>query len=124
MKKILVVDDQFAAARLLVALLKLDGYEARHVMDWQNLVAEVEVHRPDLVLLDVHLPDVDGFELLKQIREYADPEVSTVPVLFISALDYGHRLETSGADGFLLKPFQHRDLLDAIEAVKEARGLA
>ena len=65
MNKVLIVDDQISAARLLVALLQLEGYEARQAADWCNLVAEVQAYQPDLIILDVHLPDVDGFELLK-----------------------------------------------------------
>jgi DNA-binding response OmpR family regulator len=117
-KKVLIVDDQFAAARLLVALLKLDGYDAQHVTDWRNLVHEIEAHQPGLVILDVHLPDVDGFELLEQVRNYPNSGVSSVPVLLISALDYGYRTERSGASGFLLKPFNHQSLLDAMHKIE------
>jgi DNA-binding response OmpR family regulator len=118
-KKILIVDDQYAAARLLVALLKLDGYEAQHVTNWRNLVSEIEVNRPDLVILDVHLPDIDGFELLEQVRNHPNSGVSSVPVLLISALDYGYKTARSGASGFLLKPFNHRDLVEAIHRIEE-----
>ncbi len=119
MKKVLIVDDQHAAARLLVALLKLDGYAAQHVADWRDLVHEIREYQPELVILDVHLPDVDGFELLAQVRSSPDARVASVPVLLISALDYGYRTEMSGANGFLLKPFNHQHLLDAIHKIEE-----
>ena len=119
MKTVLIVDDQFAAARLLAALLKLDGYDSRQVMDWRNLVQEIEGSRPDLVILDVHLPDTDGFELLESVRAHPDNRVSTVPVLLISALDYGHKTTMSGASGFLLKPFTHESLMRAIQEIEE-----
>lgn len=117
MKKILIVDDQYAAARLLVALLKLDGYEAQHVTDWVNLTDEIKVNQPDLIIMDVHLPDIDGFELLQRVRSHPDSSIAAVPVLLISALDYGHRTEKSGASGFLLKPFNHQELLAAIQKI-------
>jgi DNA-binding response OmpR family regulator len=117
--KILIVDDQYAAARLLVALLKLDGYDAEHVTDWKNTVNEIELKQPDLVILDVHLPDIDGFELLQNIRAHPDTTVSSVSVLLISALDYGYKTEQSGASGFLLKPFNHQHLLEAIQRIDQ-----
>jgi DNA-binding response OmpR family regulator len=118
-KKVLIVDDQFAAARLLAALLKLDGYDTQQVTDWKNLVHEVEAAQPGLVILDVHLPDIDGFQLLQKIRTHPDDSVSGVPVLLISALDYGHKTFLSGASGFLLKPFTHQSLLEAIRKIEE-----
>jgi DNA-binding response OmpR family regulator len=118
-KKVLIVDDQFAAARLLAALLKLDGYDPHQVTDWRNLVHEIEAFRPDLVILDVHLPDVDGFELLENVRTHPDAGVSRVPVLLISALDYGHKTFRSGASGFLLKPFTHQSLIEAIRKIDD-----
>jgi DNA-binding response OmpR family regulator len=121
-KKVLIVEDQFAAARLLAALLKLDGYDPYQVTDWQNLMHEMEETEPDLIILDVHLPDIDGFELLENIRAHPDERVSAVPVLLISALDYGYRTVKSGASGFLLKPFTHQSLIEAIEKVEEGRA--
>jgi CheY-like chemotaxis protein len=121
--KILIVDDQYTAARLLVSLLELDGYRAQPVTDWQNLVNEIEEHAPDLVILDVHLPEADGFELLGQVRAHPDSAVADVPVLIISALDYGHRCGTANANGFLLKPFTRKELLEAVRKV-EHRGMA
>ena len=118
MKRVLIVDDQFDAARLLAALLKLDGYDSRQVADWRNLVGDIEEAQPDLVILDVHLPDTDGFELLRNIRRHPDRQVSEVPVLLISALDYGYKTIESGASGFLLKPFTHQSLIDAIRQIE------
>jgi DNA-binding response OmpR family regulator len=124
MKKVLIVDDQISAARLLVTLLQIDGYEARYAADWCHLVDEVQAYRPDLVILDVHLPDIDGFELLRQVRAHPEAQIAQVPVLIISALDYGHRLETSGADGFLLKPFKFDSMVEAINKIKDSRAAA
>jgi DNA-binding response OmpR family regulator len=118
-KKVLIVDDQFDAARLLAALLKLDGYDSQQVTDWRNIVQEIEVKQPDLVILDVHLSDIDGFELLHNVRSHPDEQVSNVPVLLISALDYGHKTTRSGASGFLLKPFTHQSLIEAIQKIEE-----
>ena len=123
MKKVLIVDDQIAAARLLVTLLQIDGYEARPAFDWGNLIGEVQAYQPDLVILDVHLPDADGFELLHQVRTHPDAQIATVPVLVVSALDYGYRLEASGADGFLLKPFKYENMVEAIKKIEKSRAV-
>jgi DNA-binding response OmpR family regulator len=122
-KRLLIVDDQFEAARLLVALLKLDGYDAHQVTDWRDLAREIEETPPDLVILDVHLPDVDGFELLDRMRKHPNADVANVPVLLISALDYRHRIRTAGATGFLLKPFNRQSLLDAIHSIEQGQAL-
>jgi DNA-binding response OmpR family regulator len=116
-KRLLIVDDQDASARLLATLLKLDGYDAQQVANWQDLAREIEGRQPDLVILDVHLPEVDGFELLDRVRNHPNGKVANVPVLMVSALDYAHRTKTSGANGFLLKPFNRQELLDAIQKI-------
>jgi DNA-binding response OmpR family regulator len=118
-RKVLIVDDQVAAARLLAALLRLEGYDSQQVTDWRNLVREIEMAQPDLIILDVHLSDIDGFDLLQNIRAHPDGRVSAVPVLLVSALDYGHKTTRSGASGFLLKPFTHESLMQAIHKIEE-----
>lgn len=120
MKKILIVDDQTAAAQLLVKLLALNGYEARHTTDWGNLAAGIQTYQPELIILDVHLSsaDLDGLRLLDQIRAHPDPQVSGVRVLVVSAFDYSHRMAASGADGFVLKPFKFDSLMEAIQEIE------
>jgi len=124
MSKILIVDDQADAARLLVALLELDGFAAECLEgDWSKLVDEVEQRRPDLVILDVRLPEVDGLELLRQLRGHPDSEVASVPVLLTSALDHRYDGDKAGANGFLPKPFTRQALLEAIKQIGTARAL-
>ena len=124
MSKILIVDDQADAARLLVALLELDGFAAERLKgNWSRLVEEVEQRRPDLVILDVRLPEVDGLELLRQLRAHPDSEVARVPVLLTSALDHRYDGGKAGANGFLPKPFTRQALLDAITQIGMAETL-
>jgi two-component system alkaline phosphatase synthesis response regulator PhoP len=117
--KVLVVDDQEDAARLLVTLLELDGFEAERLEgNWQRFVREVGERRPDLVILDVRLPGADGLELLRELRAHPEPETSKVPVLLVSALDHRYEGKKAGTDGFLLKPYTRKNLLEAIEEIK------
>jgi DNA-binding response OmpR family regulator len=121
--KILIVDDQLDAARLLIALLRLDGFEAERLdRDWENLVSEIEQREPDLVILDVRLPETSGLELLHRVRAHPNARVAGVPVLLTSALDHRYEGELAGADGFILKPYTRQMLLDAIHKIEKKRG--
>ena len=118
--RVLVIDDQLDAARLLVILLKMTGYDAEHLEEnWEHLVAEVEARRPDLLILDVRLPDVDGLELVRQLRAHSNPEIAGVPVLLASALDHRHDAKLVGANGFLMKPYTRDSLMKAIQIIQE-----
>lgn len=118
--KVLVIDDQLDAARLLVLLLKMNGYEAERLEEnWENLVSEVEARRPELLILDIRLPGVDGLELVRQLRAHSDPEIAGVPVLLASALDHRHDAKIVGANGFLMKPYTRDSLIKAIETIQQ-----
>ena len=122
MTKILVVDDQLDAAKLLIALLRLDGFEAERLeANWQDLAEEVEKRKPDLVILDVRLPEITGLELLRQLRAHPDADVASVSVLLTSALDSRYEGELAGANGFMLKPYTRQELLHAIQAIETRR---
>lgn len=123
MPRILVVDDQEDAARLLIALLRLDGFEAERLEgDWGRFVHEVGERKPDLVILDVRLPGADGLQLLRELRAHPEPETAGVPVLLVSALDRRYEGKQAGTDGFLLKPYTRQNLLEAIGKIEFERG--
>ena len=125
MHRILVVDDQLDAARLLITLLKLDGFEADRLMDnWSGFVGEVQERQPDLIILDVRLPNASGLDLVRQLRAHPDTRVSQVPVLMVSALDHQYQAQLAGADGFLLKPYSRDSLLQAIAKIQGESTLA
>ncbi len=114
-KKILVVDDEERMARFIRLNLEHDGFlviEAYRGMDAIRLLRE---QLPDLILLDVMMPDIDGFETLKMIRE-----VSSVPVIMLTAKgeedDRVKGLEM-GADDYITKPFSPRELTSRVKAV-------
>lgn len=112
---ILVVDDEERMARFIRLNLEHDGFQVIEAYKGMQAVQMLRDHLPDLVLLDVMLPDVDGFEVLRLIRE-----VSPVPVIMLTAKgeeeDRVHGLEL-GADDYVTKPFSPRELVSRVKAV-------
>jgi two-component system, OmpR family, KDP operon response regulator KdpE len=113
--KILVVDDEPRMVQLISMNLKLEGFQVVTASDGYQGVERVTRDIPDLVLLDIMMPDMDGYETLKKIRE-----VSAVPVIFLSVKGEEHdrvRGLDSGADDYITKPFSPRELISRIRAV-------
>ncbi|HMQ50910.1 MAG TPA: PAS domain S-box protein [Anaerolineae bacterium] len=105
--KILVVDDQPSSLNLLGDLLTEAGYEVQFAFNGSDALGLVVTHRPDLILLDVLMPGLDGYEVCRRLK--ADPDTRHIPVIFISGLqgtiDKIKAFELGGAD-FVTKPFQ------------------
>ncbi|MDX6620593.1 MAG: two-component system, OmpR family, response regulator [Gaiellales bacterium] len=115
-RRVLVVDDEPNIAQLVATALRYEGFEVRTAADGAGALAAVRDLAPDLVVLDVMLPDADGFELKARIR--ADGQ--DVPVLFLTALDAVEdrvRGLTLGADDYLTKPFSLDELVARVHAV-------
>jgi PAS domain S-box-containing protein len=115
--KIILADDN-ADMRDYVRRLLLPEYEVIAVADGQQALAAVIDRKPDLVLADVMMPNLDGFALLKAIRE--NPEIASIPVIIVSArAGEESRIEglNAGADDYLIKPFGARELLARIGGV-------
>ncbi len=104
--RILVIDDAPATLRLLEIALGREGYEVLTEVDGESgLVASFE-HVPDLIILDIALPDVDGWEILARLRE--DERTKLIPVLIMSAHDHdaiSGRANVTNASAFIGKPF-------------------
>jgi two-component system KDP operon response regulator KdpE len=114
-KKILVVDDEERMARFIRLNLEHDGFQVVEAYKGMQGVQALRDQMPDVVLLDVMLPDIDGFEVLQLIRE-----VSAVPVIMLTAKgeedDRVKGLEL-GADDYVTKPFSPRELVSRVRAV-------
>jgi two-component system cell cycle sensor histidine kinase/response regulator CckA len=110
---ILIVDDDPQALRILRDILSAaEGYRVRLADSGQLALASFEAELPQLILLDVRMPDMDGFEVCRQLKSYED--VRDVPLIFISATeDYDERVEglALGAVDFISKPFRREELL-------------
>jgi two-component system, OmpR family, phosphate regulon response regulator PhoB len=118
--KILIVDDEASIVSLLKTLLELEGYEVATALSGLNMAQIVEDEKPDLVLIDFYLGKEKGLRALQCIR--CSPDIADTPVLLTSALDHSDEAEKAGADGFILKPFNARDLLTAIEQILARRS--
>jgi len=114
-RKILVVDDEPRMVQLITMNLKLEGFTVMSASDGYQALEKVTREMPDLVILDIMMPDMDGYETLKRIRE-----ISSVPVIFLSVLgeeqDRVRGLDL-GADDYITKPFSPRELVSRIKAV-------
>jgi len=116
-KKILVVDDEPALVRLIDQILTEKGYEVLKANDGQEALRLLFAHKPDLVLLDVIMPMMDGWQTCSRIRDIS----STIPVIILSGKrktedDVVHGLDY-GADDYLLKPVGGRELVARVRAI-------
>ena len=115
MPKILVVDDEPNIIELAKLYLERDGYQVEGVANGHDALSRQGVFNPDLIVLDLMLPDIDGFEVCRQIRTKSD-----VPILMLTArkedVDKIVGLEM-GADDYLTKPFNPRELVARVRAI-------
>lgn len=112
----LAVDDDPTIQRLLQVNLEMEGYRVILAADGVRALATARRERPDLILLDVMMPELDGWEVCRRVRE--DPDLAGVPVVFLSArAQEGDILRgsRSGADAYITKPFDPIELLELIE---------
>ena len=117
-KKILIIDDEKEAQELLMEILKAEGYQLFTAGDGLTGLETAKRVRPDLILLDILMPQMDGLLVQEQIRE--DPAIAKVPIVFITAkssVDSAHRAVTAGASGYIEKPFEVKRLLAKIRAL-------
>ncbi|TMU84108.1 response regulator transcription factor [Bacillus sp. BHET2] len=115
MKTILIVEDEITISRVLKAYLEKNGFSTIQSYSGREAIKAFATHRPDLILLDVMLPDGDGWSVLHTIRQE-----STCPVIMLTALgDVDYRLKglTSGADDYISKPFIGEEVVARVQAV-------
>jgi two-component system, OmpR family, alkaline phosphatase synthesis response regulator PhoP len=124
-KRILVVDDEIYIVHILEFTLTMEGYEVLTAADGEEALRRLEQDRPDLVVLDIMMPKVDGYEVLRRIR--ADEESRHLPVILLSAKGRPIDRETGleiGADDYIVKPFSPRRLLEKIQDLLERARLS
>lgn len=122
MARILIADDNMQNAELLEAHLDGSGYEIRIATNGAETVALAQSWQPDVILLDVMMPKISGFEVCRQLR--ADPATRDIGILMITALDQTTDVETAvaaGTDDFLTKPINKTELLLRVQALLAAR---
>ncbi|HYB40543.1 MAG TPA: response regulator [Candidatus Methylomirabilis sp.] len=122
--KILVVDDLAQNVKLLADLLSVKGYAVATAASGVEALAKVESERPDLVLLDVMMPEMSGYEVCRKIRE--NPATGILPVVMVTSLDPGpERIRglEAGADDFLTKPVNQAELLARVRSLVRVKQL-
>ena len=111
-KRILVVEDQEDNRRILRDLLTSAGYEVIEAVTGEEGVSSAESHRPDLILMDLQLPVLDGYEATRRIK--ANPALSQIPIIAVSSYALnGDDIKAfeAGCDAYISKPFSPRELL-------------
>jgi twitching motility two-component system response regulator PilG len=116
--RILIVEDEENLLKLESILLTSKGYQVYGATDGRSALEEIERIMPDLVLLDIMLPDLDGFEVCRQIKE--NPGTCHVPVVMLSARKNRQDVERGaqvGADAYVTKPFKSAKVMEIMESL-------
>jgi len=116
--KILVVDDEIYIVHILDFSLGMEGYEVVTALDGEQAVEKARTEKPDLIVLDIMMPKLDGYETCKILK--GDPATRGIPVILLSAkgrnVDQKIGFEV-GADDYITKPFSPRKLVERINAI-------
>jgi len=116
--RVLVVEDDHVIRELLVVNLKMEGHEAVIAVDGNEALAAVATQHPDVILLDMMLPNVDGWEVTARLK--ADGRTQAIPIVALSAramqadIERGHEL---GVDYYITKPFDPIDLMKLVDSL-------
>jgi DNA-binding response OmpR family regulator len=124
-KKVLVVDDDPGMRDVLGGILEIEGVEVYSATDGKDAIQKTLTEKPDLILLDVSMPKLNGLTFCKAIR--AGTETRNIPIIIISALTAKGRIEEcmeAGADDFLGKPFPMEELLIRVRAMFKTADVA
>ena len=116
--KILVVDDEIYIVHILDFSLGMEGYEVLTALDGEQALEKARTEHPDLIVLDIMMPKLDGYETCKMLK--ADDRTKDIPVILLSAkgrnVDQKIGFEV-GADDYITKPFSPRKLVERINAI-------
>ncbi len=116
-KRILVVEDQEDNRAILRDLLQSVGYELVEAVNGEEALAIAMEHKPDLILMDIQLPIVDGYEATRRIK--AEPALRGIPVIAVTSYALSgdeEKAREAGCDDYVTKPFSPRDLLAKVQA--------
>lgn len=124
-KKIMIVDDHLESVKLVGLMLQRRGYDIVAAQSGTQALAKVQTENPDLMILDIMMPDVDGYEVCRRLR--ADPATASLPIIMFTAktqVDEKVAGFQAGADDYLTKPIHPEELISRVEAVllRSARG--
>lgn len=113
--KILVVDDEPTIVRLMEFILARQGHEMLAAVNGEEALQKIKAHEPDLVLLDIMMPRIDGYEVARLVR--ADPEMAHLPIIMLSAKAQEEDIRKGGEVGvneYITKPFSPEHLVQVV----------
>jgi two-component system cell cycle response regulator DivK len=116
MKRILVVEDQEDNRQILRDLLTNAGFDMVEAENGEEAIASAQASRPDLILMDIQLPILDGYEATRRIK--ADPNLKSIPIIVVTSYALSgdeDRARCAGCDDYVAKPFSPRQLLAKIK---------
>jgi two-component system alkaline phosphatase synthesis response regulator PhoP len=108
----MLLEDDPTMLSLLKTLLEIEGYQVSHTLDFENTLEAIEQYNPDLILLDVNLREINGIDVLKNIRE--DQQLRDVTVIMTSGMHLKEECLDKGANDFILKPYMPEELVNKI----------
>ncbi|MGD8703526.1 MAG: response regulator [Desulfosarcina sp.] len=117
-KTVLIVDDELSILVPLQYLMEKEGYQARLAQSGKEAIEKITKVRPDLILLDIMLPDLDGYEIYQMIRQR--PEWESIRIIFLTAKNRDADMAKGlamGADAYITKPFSNTELIQKIRAL-------
>ncbi|HSG18386.1 MAG TPA: response regulator [Anaerolineae bacterium] len=121
---ILCIEDEEEMIELITLILTRHNYNVVGALGGQAGLDGVRKLKPDLVLLDLMMPEIDGWELLQRVR--ADPKLQQIPVIVVTAraseIDRIFGLQVAGVEGYITKPFGPEELVQSVRRVLQARG--
>lgn len=118
--RVLIVDDSDVLRKIVSFNLTKEGFIVEEARDGLEALEKLKANKPDLVILDIMMPHLNGFEVLKRMR--ADPELSNIPVIILTAKGGENDAKTAlsiGANGFLTKPFSPVKLVEEVRRVTQ-----
>ena len=127
-KRILVIDDEQDVVSYLEAVLRDNGYEVVSTTDGSQAVALARTHHPNLVCLDIAMPEPTGVRIYRDLRD--DPDLALIPVVMITGVIHQfrdfihHRKHVPPPDGYIAKPFEVTELLETLERLLAAPAQA
>jgi CheY-like chemotaxis protein len=111
----MLVDDDRTITTLLKTLLELDGFSVVVVARGDQAVTRAQAEKPDAIVMDVHIGETDGIEVLRALRQ--TPDVQSIPVIMSSGMDVEDQCLAAGATAFVLKPYPPEQLSAALQKV-------
>jgi len=122
-RKVLLIDDEERLLEVMKTNLEIEGYDVITAISGSIGLASAVVDQPDIIILDIMMPDIDGWEIARRLR--SDPGTKYIPIIMLTALDEPHNVVkgfASGADDYLAKPFDNAELFARIRSVLSRAG--